>query len=215
MQQEMGNLKKKKSYTFFILLFLAIIAVAIFICVLIPRLLGNADQQISITSSDDIAITTLQDGDRFIEDKTGNYSFTLPASWYFERKEGSGIAVYPNYIPDVNASPECKIETSVFPSISPLDLNGWITNHLHEDPTVTVLESSRTAVDISGASITIRWMGALNEITTTLIYASTQGNIYEIAPSVLDIKKAEGNIVCNAALDSFLTSIRFLKNAQK
>jgi hypothetical protein len=178
------------------------------------RFLGNSPHQVSIMNSDDIAFTVLSDGDRLVDNKTSGYRFTLPTSWYFEKKEGRGVAIYPNYHPNTSVLPECKIEISVFPDIASENANNWIIGRLHEDPTVTVSELSRTAINVSGASTTIEWRGTLDEITTTLVYVFTEGNAYEIVPSVLDIKSNNGNLVCDAALKSFLENIRFSKNAQ-
>ena len=94
-------------------------------------------------------------------------------------------------------------------------MDGWITSHLHEDPTVVVSELSRTAIKISGASSVFEWKGLFDEITTTLVYAFAEGNVYEIAPSALNMEKADDGAACNDVLESFLTNLRFSQNASK
>src|SRR5271154_5516644 len=46
---------------------------------------------------DDIAVQDMPDGGQLVDDKTSDYSFALPASWYLERGAGAGVTIYPNY----------------------------------------------------------------------------------------------------------------------
>lgn len=160
-------------------------------------------------NADDISQALLPDGSHFVSDKTGGYSFVLPPSWYLENKKGSGVAVYPDYRPEASSSPECKIEVSLFRDIPAADMDHWLAAHLSEDPTIAVAEISSEGLSVSGADAALEWKGTMDGVATTLAYVAAEGNIYEIAPSVLDIRKADGNAVCDAALTQFINGMHF------
>jgi hypothetical protein len=215
MQQEIEKPKKRNSYAIFAWLFMGILIVALAICIFASRFSGSSQRPVSGVFPDDIALTALPSGNRLVNDKTSGYSFILPGSWYFEKKEGSGIALYPDYDPKGSVAPKCKIEISVFKNIAATDMNDWVTSHIHEDPTVAVAETLREALSVSGATFAFEWKGTIDGIATAVAYISAEGNIYEIAPSVLDMRKADSNTVCDAGLQSFLSGISFGNNAKE
>ncbi len=214
MRQKIEKTEKGKLYVILSWLFVGIIIAAISIFILTGLFFKNLKRPASGALPDDIASTTLSNGDRLINDKTGGYSFVLPVSWYFEKKDGSGVAVYPDYDPRNDTTPKCKIEISVFRNIAAMKINDWVTSHVHEDPTVAVKENIRSALSVSGATSAFEWDGTMDGIVTTIAYISASGNIYEIVPSVLNIEKADGNEACNAGFKSFLSGISFGNDAK-
>lgn len=212
MQQEIEKSKKRNSYARFAGLFVGILIAALAIILFAHRFSGSLRQSAQGALPDDIATKVLASGNRLINDKTGGYSFMLSTGWYLEKKEGSGIAVYPDYDPKGTIPPKCKIEISVFKNITTKDMNDWVTGHVHEDPTVKVIETLRSALSVTGAPFAFYWKGSMDGIMTTIAYVSAEGNVYEIVPSVLDIQKADGNTACNDGFKSFLNSINFGNN---
>ena len=211
MQIEIEKPKKRNPYLM-IAVFLGVLVMALAIFVCARWFLENSPKPASGAPPDDIALTTLPNGNRLVNDKTGGYSFILPANWYLEKKEGSGIAVYPDYAPQSGGAPKCKIEVSVFKNIAAANINNWVTIRLHADPTIAVSETLRAALSVPGAKSAFEWKGTMDGITTTLAYVSAEGNIYEIAPSVLDIQKADGNTACDSGFQLFLNGISFWNN---
>ena len=171
-------------------------AVAVFIK---GRLATDVPGLVGSPSADAISTSTLPDGDEIVRNGTAGYAFAMPANWYVEQSAGAGLTVYPDYDP-ANASPAdagCKIEISELAGGSNGDLNSWITNYLHSDPTANVSETSRTNVkagDASGDGVSgIEWQGNLNGVSTTLVYfaQTATGGVLEFAPSSLAETGAE------------------------
>jgi hypothetical protein len=211
MQQEIEKSKKRNSYVKYTGLFAGILIAALAIFIFARHFSGNSRQMASGIRPDDITWTVLPNGNHLADDKTGGYSFILPTGWYFEKKEGSGISIYPDYDPNNTVASKCKIEISVFKDIVVVDMNDWMTNHIHEDPTVAITETRREPLSMSGAEFAFEWKGTMDGIATTVAYVSAEGNVYEIVPSVLDIQKADGNAVCDAGFQSFLKGLSFKK----
>jgi len=215
MQQKTEKTEKGKFYSILSWLFVGIVIAAVSIFILTSLFFKNLRRPVPGALADDVVSTTLSNGNHLINDRTGGYSFILPISWFFEKKDGSGIAVYPDYDPRKNVTPKCKIEISVFKNIAASKMDSWVTSHIHEDPTVAVNETFRNMFSVPGATSAFNWNGTMDGIATTIAYLSANGNIYEIAPSVLDIKKADGNDMCNAGFKSFLSGISFHDDARQ
>ena len=166
-------------------------------------------------SLDEASIATQNaNDDQVVQNASDGYSFAMPASWYLEKNDGSGTTVYPDYDPAGGVAPECKMEISSFPAATApgaggraADLNNWLTDHLHADPTVDVLEISRTNVKL-GTSSALEWRGSLNGVTTTLVYAFANGKILEIAPSSLDPASDLDADDCDLMLQAFMANLR-------
>lgn len=212
MQQEIEKSKNRNSYTKFAGLFLGILIVALIIFIFTRRFLGNPQRSAMSALPDDVTLMELPSGNRFVNDKTGGYSFIIPGNWYFEKKEGSGVAVYPDYVPKNDTVPKCKIEISVFKNIAAPSMDNWVTSRIHKDPTIAIAETLRETFSVSGAMSAFEWRGTMDRVATTIAYISAMGNVYEIAPSVLDIQKTDGNTACDAGFKSFLNSISFKNN---
>jgi len=207
--------EKRKFYSILSWLFVGIVIAAVSIFILTSLFFKNLRRPVSGSLPDDVVSTTFPDGNHLINDRTGGYSFILPISWFFEKKDGSGIAVYPDYDPRNNVTPKCKIEISVFKNIAATKMNDWVTSHIHEDPTIVVSETFRNVFSVPGATSAFDWNGTMDGIVTTIAYISANGNIYEIVPSVLDIKKADGNDICDVGFKSFLNGISFRNDAKQ
>lgn len=170
---------------------------------------------------DKISVVPLPSGDTMVANASAGYFFSMPANWYLENRAGAGIAVYPDYDPKSGASPECKLEISVFVSASSTaggksadvaHLGAWITDYLRTDPTADIREISRTPflVDSNPA---IEWRGILNNVTTTLIYSvmPVKGNnqILEVAPSTLSGAGDAGSDDCDFDLQALVANLKF------
>jgi hypothetical protein len=110
------------------------------------------------------------------------------------------------------------MEISALQNPGNADLDDWLTDYLHADPTADVVESSRMPSTVSGHPA-VTWVGALNGVSTTLAYVSREdGLLYEIAPSVIQNVAAASGIVagassvaqCSAAFQSLMSSFRIL-----
>ena len=147
-----------------------------------------------------------------VENGTKDFSFLLPSTWYLERNDASGATIYPDYSESGNSEPTCKIEISSVGSLaanaSQADLNDWVGQYIHKDSMSDILEISRSAPDISGA-VAVEWRGIMNGATTTLVYAASQGKIFEIAPSTMISGSEADNEDCLPALKEFLPTLQF------
>jgi hypothetical protein len=151
---------------------------------------------------DEVLVAPAPNGDtddEVVTDQTDGYSFTMPTNWYLEPNAGAGVTIYPDYDPgasDDQAS--CKIEIAELAgdgsngASAATDLNDWITAQLHADPTADVTETARTTIRVGlgsgdNTSTAIEWQGALNGVSTTLVYALAPdgSGVLEFAPSTL------------------------------
>jgi hypothetical protein len=156
--------------------------------------------------------------DEVVTDQTAGYSFTMPTNWYLEPNAGAGVTVYPNYDPNKAGGDEaaCKIEISEIAgdgSNGNSNLNSWITTYLHADPTADVSENSRTniTIGVEGDTTTaIEWQGALNGVSTTLVYtpAPDGSDVLEFAPSTLAEDNAVGGDDCSIELQALLANLK-------
>jgi hypothetical protein len=102
---------------------------------------------------------------------------------------------------------------SVFSYASSTSISDWISARLSADPTINVLEQSSENISIGDGNATaIKWIGTMNGIPTTLVYAFGESHAYEIAPSVVSASNDEGadasaNATCNDSLDIFLQTL--------
>ena len=152
----------------------------------VPAPLVNASETTSTSSA---AVSDEQ----VIANSAAHYRFTVPASWYIEKNGAMSLAVYPDYDPKSGTQPSCKIEISALENKSNTALPGWLTEHLHQDPTTEIMQTSQSISRISDHDA-ITWTGALNGASTTLVYVSGAELVYEFAPS--RITKTD----CQAAL---------------
>ena len=143
-----------------------------------------------------------------VENKTGGYFLTMPARWYAEQNAGAGLTVYPDYVPTSTLPAICKVEVSTFAVASGTDLSGWLSKYLAADPTADILQTSLSEIAVAGVS-GLEWRGTMNGATTTLVYAQTNGKIFEIVPSTLRAGIDADNDDCNAALQEFLADFQF------
>lgn len=130
------------------------------------------------------------------------YAFTIPASWNIERTGTDTIAIHP-----AAASPDatCKIEVSAFPYVQDADTADWIARRIGADPSTIVAERSSGDVALSDGT-GVEWMGTIDDIPTTLVYAFNDHHAYEIAPSVIG-EGADGSAPCNDMLQEFLSAL--------
>jgi hypothetical protein len=189
---------------------LAVIGTA---CVILShvRFSWNDREKLPAPRPDAVATSTAPNGNILVKNKTAGYAVTVPQDWYFEESAGSGVTVYPDYDAAGKAPPACKIEISAMPNPARLGLADWLAAYLRKDPTADVSEISRTAIAIGGAP-GIMWSGALNGISSTLAYAATGTDVYEIAPSAI---APSGNIApfpadCSGALQTIIENFEFL-----
>lgn len=157
---------------------------------------------------DNISVVAGSGGQEIVQNETDHYTVAVPDSWYIEKSAGAGLAVYPNYDPASGLAPECKIEVFSFASASTTDLNAWLTNDLHADPTADISEISRTNLNI-GSSSGLEWRGSFNGVMTTLVYVLAGGKVFEIAPSTLSDASDADNDFCDPALQEFLSNLQF------
>lgn len=163
-----------------------------------PAMESNMDvEQNDSTASDTapaaVAMQTFSDN---------GYAFSIPASWNIERTGSDTIAVHSD-----SASPDaaCKIEVSAFPFPPNTDISDWIAHRIGADPSLAVTEES--SENVSFASGTgVKWMGTIDEIPTTLVYAFNDGHAYEIAPSVVH-SGANDSASCDDMLGTFLSAL--------
>ena len=131
------------------------------------------------------------------------YSFDVPASWNIERTGTDTIALHTD-VSSTNAA--CKIEVSAFPFASGVDVADWIGHRIGADPSLAVVE--RSSENISFASGTgVEWIGTIDGMPTTLVYAFNGQHAYEIAPSVIS-EGAGGSAQCDDMLGTFLSALK-------
>lgn len=128
------------------------------------------------------------------------YVFSVPAGWNIERTGTDTIALHPDA-----ASPgaACKIEVFAFPFSSNSNVADWIAQRIGADPSLDVVEQSSGDVSIEGGT-GVQWVGTIDGIPTTLIYAFNDDHAYEIAPSVIG-KDAADVSSCSDILQTFLS----------
>lgn len=150
-------------------------------------------------TADTVHAQALTNGNTLITNLTAHYELIIPATWYMEKQTGSGITLYPDYDPNKKLQPTCKLAISLLQNQQSADLDNWLTEYLHADPTADVVESTREPSTISGHPA-ITWIGTLNGVSTTLAYISREdGSLYEIAPSLIE---GSGNPASNISLDA-------------
>ena len=133
------------------------------------------------------------------------YSFSVPASWNIERTASDTIALHPAASSQDAA---CKIEVSAFPYSAGADgMADWIAHRIGADPSVTVTEQSSGNVTLAGDGTGVEWIGTLDGLPTTLVYAFNGQHAYEIAPSVVG-EGAAGDAQCSDMLQSFLSTLK-------
>ena len=143
-----------------------------------------------------------------IENKTAGYAVTVPKNWYLEKSAGSGMAVYARHDGAAALPPTCKIEISTFSNPTQEDLGGWLSAYMRRDPTMDVVEASRETTMVGGAPAMI-WKGALNRVSSTLVYVTKGTNIYELAASAM--LGATGNADCEDALKIVLKNFQLVQ----
>ena len=62
-------------------------------------------------------------------------------------------------------------------------------------------------VSLAGGAAGVEWIGTIDGLPTTLVYAFNGQHAYEIAPSVVG-EGAAGDTQCNAMLQSFLSTLK-------
>jgi hypothetical protein len=183
-----------KRYFFWVAIVVVVVAGIFFVA-------GVRREKIISASSNNTASS--KESQQSVKNNAEGYSFNIPASWYVENSATSTVVVYPNYSPaNSSSSPICKIEMSVFPYASSTSVSDWISHRLDGDPTVDITEQSSEAISLNGAVFAIKWIGTMNEIFTTVVYAFNNDYAYEIVPSNLN-----GAGSCNDALDVFLQKL--------
>lgn len=129
------------------------------------------------------------------------YTLSVPAPWTIEQTGTDTIAIHPDATsPDV----ACKIEISAFSYSSDTDTADWIAHRIGADPSLTISEQSSEDVTLTGGS-GIKWIGTIDGIPTTLVYAFNNDHAYEIAPSVIG-NVANGSMQCDDMLQVVLSS---------
>jgi hypothetical protein len=171
----------------------------------------------ALQSTDVITTQLLRNGNTLVGNATSHYEAIIPSVWYIEKKEGGGLAIYPGYDPMKKTPPHCKVEISSLQSSYGVDADDWLTDYLHKDPTVDIVESQRMPSTISG-NPAITWTGTLNGVSTTLAYIFREdGGVYEIAPSTVETDTSlngNGSSVssedCQDAFEALVSSFRIL-----
>ena len=160
---------------------------------------------------DTIVTSTAKNGTVRIDNESAGYTVVIPRDWYLEKSAGTGMTLYPHYAGTDKTLPACKVEISVLQNANRKDIADWLTIYLHSDPTASVLETSRVAMTVDGATAIV-WSGTLNDIETTLAYMATGTDVYEIAPSA--ILAANGISLsknCKDLLPDILKNFQFTK----
>jgi hypothetical protein len=128
--------------------------------------------------------------EKIIDNKYDGYSLSIPEGWYAEENGSDTIVAYPNYSPEASNSvsasssaPACKIEMSVFAYSSNVAIADWISQRLGADPTVDVKEQSSENISLgNGDATAIKWIGTMDDVPTTIVYAFNTAHAYEIVP---------------------------------
>jgi hypothetical protein len=128
------------------------------------------------------------------------YTLSIPADWNIERTSADTIALHPGA---ASGDAACKIEISAFPFSPSADISDWIANRIGADKSLSVTERSSETITLSGGGTAIKWMGEIENIPTTLIYAFNNDHAYEVAPSA--IGGADGSARCDEMLEVFFS----------
>jgi hypothetical protein len=145
---------------------------------------GNG-QSINSTVSSSTFPTT---AGKIIDNKYDGYSLSVPDGWYTEENGSNTIVAYPNYSPQASNSasssaPACKIEMSVFAYSPNVAIADWISQRLGADPTVVIKEQSSENISLGNNDATaIKWIGTMDDVPTTIVYAFNSAHAYEIVP---------------------------------
>lgn len=203
-EEKISPAGRLERYLRLVLIFAAIILVGAAISFAAPYFFPQKQSaQTNQPKPDEIVIIKLPNGDQLVENKTQEYSATIPDNWYVE-KDNFGTVVYSNYNPeDKNLLPSCKIETSILPNNNGFNLSQWINEYLHQDPTISVQSISTQPINVAGHQA-IKWTGKIDGISTILVYINSGSKIYEIAPSSTDNKDVITE--CGNAIDSYLSN---------
>jgi len=138
-------------------------------------------------------------------DSDDGYAFSVPAQWKIEETGNDTVAVHPNASSSVAA---CKIEVSAFPYSAGADgMADWIAHRIGADPSVAVTEQSSADVTLADGSTGTEWVGTIDGLPTTLVYAFNAMHAYEIAPSVVG-EGTVGNVPCSDMLQTFLSTLK-------
>jgi hypothetical protein len=168
-----------------------------------PAVMPDAD----ITTDDSVASGTVAAtvAMQNFSNPDDGYAFSVPTSWNIEKTGSDTVAVHPNASSSVAA---CKIEISVFPYSAGADgMADWIAHRIGADPSVAVTEQSSANVTLAGDGTGVEWIGTIDGLPTTLVYAFNGQHAYEIAPSVVG-EGAAGDAQCSDMLHSFLSTLK-------
>lgn len=199
--------KNLKSYLIYSLSFIGVVFLVFLIVIFVKSRQNNKNNPLG-NKQDDILINQISNKNNSIDDKTQNFSFLAPSDWYLEKKNGGGMVLYPNYNTSTTEQ-KCKIEISVFHNIPPNSMNAWFENYFKKDTSISIKEINREALSLSNADFSFKWIGKLNDIDTEIVYVSANNNVYEIVPSVIDIKDFSQNLSCDKYFKEFLNQIKF------
>lgn len=142
------------------------------------------------------------------------YAFSVPKSWDIEKTASDTVSVHPDTASSGGVA--CKIEVSVFPYSAGADgMADWIAHRLGADPSVAVVEQSSEDVSLANGGTGVEWIGTMDGVPTTLVYAFNAAHAYEIAPSVVGAGASAGTgtgaddvAQCGDALQSFLSTLK-------
>lgn len=131
------------------------------------------------------------------------YAFSVPARWNIERTASDTIAIHPDASSSLAA---CKIEVSAFPYTGGANgMADWISHRIGADPSLVVAERSSEDVSFSGGT-GVKWIGTIDDIPTTLVYAFNESHAYEIAPSAIG-EGADGAPQCDSIVNKFISTL--------
>ena len=150
------------------------------------------------TTTDTVAMQNFSDPD-------DGYAFSVPASWNIEKTGSDTVAVHPDASSSVAA---CKIELSAFPYSAGADgMADWIAHRIGADPSVAVTEQSSGNAALALGGSGVEWIGTIDGLPTTLVYAFNGRHAYEFAPSVVG-EGAAGDAQCSDMLQLFLSTLK-------
>jgi hypothetical protein len=133
------------------------------------------------------------------------YACSVPARWNIEKTGNDTVAVHPDASSSVAT---CKIEVSAFPYSAGADgMADWIAHRIGADPSVAVTEQSSADVTLADGSTGVEWIGTMDGLPTTLVYAFNGQHAYEIVPSVVG-EGAAGDAQCSDMLQSFFLTLK-------
>jgi hypothetical protein len=164
---------------------------------------ANVSPDAAADGSGDAALSAAAAGpqQKFSND---GYAFSVPASWNIEKTASDTVAVHPDA--SLTAIAACKIEVSAFPYSAGADgMADWIAHRIGADSSLAIAEQSSEEVSFSGGT-GVKWIGTIDGIPTTLVYAFSDSHAYEIAPSAVG-EGANGAPQCDDMLNLFLSSL--------